>query len=95
MSRAIWSSLAQRDLAELDEYYREIDPRVAERMARAAVAAGRLLAANPHLGGAVPERGFRKWRVKQTPYLIFYRPEAGGVRILRLIHHARDWREQL
>lgn len=95
MSRAIWSSLAQRDLAELDRFYREYDPRAATRMAEAAVAAGRLLAANPLLGSLVPERAIRKWRVARTPFLIFYQPEGEGVRILRLLHHARDWQKQL
>ena len=95
MSRAIWSSPAQRDLAELDRFYRERDPRAATRMAEAAVAAGRLLAANPLLGSPVPERRIRKWRVARTPYLIFYRPEGEGIRILRLLHHARDWQHQL
>lgn len=95
MSRAIWSSLAQRDLSELNQYYRDIDPRLSQRLIFAAVAAGRLLAENPQLGTLVPEKAVRKWRVRKTPYLIFYRPEAAGVRIMRLLHAARDWQQQL
>ncbi|OQW44717.1 MAG: hypothetical protein A4S16_03070 [Proteobacteria bacterium SG_bin6] len=82
-------------MAELDRFYRECDPRAAMRIAEAAVAAGRLLAANPLLGSLVSERTIRKWRVERTPYLIFYRPEGGGIRILRLLHHTRDRQQQL
>jgi toxin ParE1/3/4 len=51
----------------------------------------------PHIGPAVPTRSadlgaLRKWRIAGFPnYLIFYRPEKGRVRILRILHGAQDW----
>jgi toxin ParE1/3/4 len=91
----IWSVSAQRDLAEIDLHYLSIDPDLADRIGRAALAAARFLAENPMAGPAVEGTNKRKWIVRGTPYLIFYRAENDRLRIVRVRHMAQDWKPQL
>jgi toxin ParE1/3/4 len=61
-----------------------------------ATAAFARLAALPSLGPAVPfpsplAQGMRVWRVEGFErYLIFYRPVATGVEVVRVLHAASD-----
>ena len=90
MSRAVWTLVAQADLADLDDYYRPIDAALADRIGRDAVAAGRFLAAHPGAGAGIAGR-WRRWRVARTPYLLFYRIVPEGVAILRVHHDRQAW----
>ena len=56
----------------------------------------RQLAESPELGSLGEFQspalcGVRRWRVKRfTNYLIFYRPLAEGIEVIRVLHGARD-----
>ena len=91
MSRVKWSRKAQTDIAGIDDHYHALNPDYAARVARLAVKAAHFLCATPDAGPVVGMR-LRKWRVTGTPYLLFYRPEGASIRIVRVVHAARDWR---
>ncbi len=71
---------------------------VAERVLREIRDAAERLAERPAMGRQRPELGatVRSWPI--APYVIFYRPTAFGVRVLRVLHGARDlpraWRRR-
>lgn len=86
-----WSFRAQRDLAGIDDYYHPLDPDHAARAGNMAIAAARFLTHHPEAVEAIPETGLRKWRVGRTPYILLYRVQGQTLRIVRLVHAARDW----
>jgi toxin ParE1/3/4 len=86
MSRVFWSRTAQTDLASIDAHYAAIAPAFADEVARAAVAAGRFLLRFPHAGPRSGLGDTRKWRVRGTPYLLFYRVDGRDIEIVRVRH---------
>lgn len=74
----IWTFIARHDLAAAD--------RLAERFDRVF----QTLVASPHLGRAAPRLHPRLRVLPQGDYLIFYRAEAAGVQIARVLHGARE-----
>ncbi|UIJ45358.1 type II toxin-antitoxin system RelE/ParE family toxin [Sphingomonas cannabina] len=89
MSEIRFAALARRDLEAIDRHYRAVHPPVAETIVARIFAATRLLGDLPKAGPVTARGDRRKWRVADTPYLIFYRIETDHVRILRVIHGAR------
>lgn len=67
------------------------------RFIDAAQATFELLARTPELGELCRFRspraaGVRVWRIKGFErYLVFYRPTEAGIRVVRVLHAARDW----
>jgi toxin ParE1/3/4 len=91
MSRAFWTIPARADLATADSYHRQIDPDFAYRLGHAAIAASQVLADNPRIG---PVFGgtTRKWRIRQTNYLLIYRIVGNRIEIVRMHHAHENWR---
>jgi toxin ParE1/3/4 len=96
--RFVLRAAAQRDLdAHIDYLGTVADNDTALRFVDSARASFDALDNAPHLGPAVPTSnsdlgGLRKWRIAGFPnYLIFYQPEKGRVRVLRVLHAAQDW----
>lgn len=88
---------ALRDLDEAADYIRrQSSPERAIRFLREADATFQRLASMPGLGtGYEPgEPSFADLRVAPVSrfkrYLVFYRPRAGGIEVLRVLHGARD-----
>lgn len=87
---------AELDLAELATYIAERDVAAAIRFLDAAELTCGLLARVPDLGSLCDFRnasaeGMRVWPVKGFKnHLIFYRPIADGIHIIRVLHSARD-----
>jgi toxin ParE1/3/4 len=89
---------AQRDLVVIYRHYaREAGRRIADRFLTTAEAAFRRLADMPGLGKRYehehPALAELRVSVVSAPfnvYLVFYRPIAGGVEIVRVLHGARD-----
>jgi plasmid stabilization system protein ParE len=87
-----WSREAQRDIADIDDYCHALDPSSAARIAQQVTRAAAFLAQNPEAGERIAGT-LRKWRVAGSPYLLFYRPSPGVLRISRVVHGARGWRQ--
>ncbi|WP_432769601.1 MAG: type II toxin-antitoxin system RelE/ParE family toxin [Sphingopyxis sp.] len=86
-----WSGPARRDLARIDDHYRSIDPEFADQSSDAVVEAARFLLANPRVGAPLDQLPFRKWPVRTTPFILFYRVEKADIRIVRVRHNREDW----
>ena len=85
-----WAKRATDDLDGIERWYRAIDPALSDRMLDRIFAATRLLRDHP-LAGPIELYGTRrKRRVAGTPYNLFYRVAGDHVRILRVLHVARD-----
>ncbi len=96
MNRLIRSNLAKRDLIELADYLAAESPEVAERFLLAAETTFQFLLNTPRAGA--PREwlnpllvGLRMWPVRGFErVLIFYQTVDAQVRIVRLLHSARD-----
>ncbi len=91
MSAVRWSREAQADIAQIDDHYHMLNPGYAARVAAKAAAAAKFLQENMEAGQLVGRR-VRKWRVQGTPYILFYRHDGRFLRIVRVVHSARDWK---
>ncbi len=86
-----------KDLDDLAAYIQRDSLEMAIRFLEAAQDTFALLSRTPELGGVfdLPNphlSGMRVWRIKGFPsILVFYRPVAGGVEIIRVLHGARDF----
>ncbi len=98
MSKAIHRRRAARqDLMEIFRYYaREAGLRVAERFFTQAEATFTRLAGMPGMGTQYDHNHpalaeLRFFPVSRFPkYIVFYRPAADGIQIVRVLHGARD-----
>lgn len=85
-----WAKMSREDLARIDRHYRQISPALADDINQRIVGATSLLANLPLAGQATAHGGRRKWRVAHTPYILFHRVTADHVRVLRVLHGARE-----
>ena len=93
--RVEWLSIALADLNAESEYISRDNPSPAERIVDEIFAATDRLAAFPAMGrpGRVP--GTRELVVSSTPYIVPYRVRGQVVEIIRVLHGARKWPEEL
>jgi len=94
--RVCSSSAAIRDLVEYAIYLGEQSPQAEERFLDAVEQSFARLTEMPEIGGAYETQtpllaGLRTWGVKGfEKYLIFYRPSADRIDIIRTLQGARD-----
>ncbi|WP_155265364.1 type II toxin-antitoxin system RelE/ParE family toxin [Sphingomonas segetis] len=86
-----WTAPARRDIQDLPDYYSRIDRNLAERMEHAVEVEPLRLLDHPYMGAQTVAAEVRKWRVRGTPYQLYYRVTGRDIVIL---HVARDafWR---
>lgn len=82
---------AESDLDELARFYAERDPRVALRLLAAIEKAREHLSHFPESGRPGRVDGTREWIVWGTPFILVYLIRNGSLRLLRVLHHARQW----
>ena len=87
-----WALRARRDLFDIADHYAEIDSDIADQMLLRIETAPLLLTEHPFAGPPVDDSALRKWAVRKTPYLLFYRVTRTAVEIARVVHAASDWR---
>ena len=87
-----WATLATRDLEQIDSWYRDIDAGLGAKIVDGILVATRLLREHPRAGAIELYGTRRKRRAAGTPYNLFYRVAGDHVRILRVLHVARDQR---
>jgi len=94
--RIIRSELALGDLDAQSEYIRQHNPRAALRFLAAAEATFKQLASMPGLGERFENdntlyQDLRCFPISRFPWhIVYYKPLADGVVIIRVIHGARD-----
>jgi toxin ParE1/3/4 len=98
MSQIVRRQAARQDLADIFYHYiREGSPATAHRFRVRAEAAFQRLASMPNLGTryehehpALAELRFLPLPSRFKNFLVFYRPVADGIEIVRVLHGARD-----
>jgi toxin ParE1/3/4 len=89
--RLEWSPLAMDDRERIFDFIEQDDPRAAiavdERIATQVL----LLMQFPEGGRPGRIEGTRELVIRRTPYIVAYRIERDGVRILRVLHSAQMW----
>lgn len=84
------SESAVRDIEEAFAWYDETDPGVGPRFLEAVHARFEYIAENPLLPRAFGSRPVRRSNLKGWPYVIYYRIRGGQVRVIAIVHQARD-----
>ncbi len=90
MPRILRAPAALSDAVEIWSYIAQDNPDAADRLLDRIDGMVQMIAAQPELGRGVEELAPNLRFVPIGNYLIFYRPVAGGVEIVRLLHGARD-----
>ena len=90
MSQYHLTTGASADLTEIVAYYRDKSPAAGDRLLDAILRRCRLLAVSPMSGTPRADLGPTVRSAVVAPYLVFFRPVADGVQILRVIHGARN-----
>ncbi|MBB5686117.1 type II toxin-antitoxin system RelE/ParE family toxin [Sphingobium boeckii] len=91
MRAIVWTTPAEHDLEEIDDYWLKHNPERADAILDVIEAAGNFLTTMPHAGPAVHSLAARKWSVSTTDYVLVYRVHVDRIEVLR-VHHARqDW----
>jgi toxin ParE1/3/4 len=92
---AVCAPLAAEDLQQLSEYIAQRNPGAAKRFLKTVKRTFGNLAAFPGIGAVwedSPIPDVRAWPLpRYKNYVIFYRPIANGVEIVRIVHGARDF----
>lgn len=90
-----WSALALGDRDAIFDYIEAESPRAAiEIDFRIREAVGRL-AEFPGSGRPGRIDGTREWVIAGTPYVAVYRIAGNALRILRVLHGAQEWPEEM
>ena len=92
MADAMRSAQAARDLIEIWHYIAQDNPAAADRVLLAIDRRIELLMRQPWSGPSREDIGPGIRYVMSSPYLIMYRVEVAGVRVLRVMHERRGIR---
>jgi len=89
------TSKAAHDLVDVGEFVAAHDLRAADRLLNRIDVTCRLLSGQPELGILREDLAPNLRFSPVGNYLIFYRPIAEGIEVIRVLHGARDFRGQL
>lgn len=90
MSSYRFTTQANLDLEEIGLYICKRNPVAADRFLTRLDQTCELLAAHPSIGRLRPEFGEGLRSVPISNYLIFYQPDAAGIRVIRVLYGGRD-----
>ena len=91
MPKAILSAEAEADLREIVRFIARDNLAAAISWARATKATCRLLATQPNSGERIETNRFGLVRRHVAGnYVIYFRPNKGGIEVVRVVHAARD-----
>ena len=85
-----WTATALRDLRNIRDYIARHNPTAAEGVARSIRSAVEGLRDFPAMGRAGKRPDTRELVVAGTPYIVVYTVVAGRLRVITVIHAARD-----
>lgn len=92
--KIVWRGIAVEDLREARRHIAADDPGTAARVYDAIPATVERLAEFPNLGRPGRVAGTRELVVPRTPDVVAYRVAADHLRVLPILHGAREWPEQ-
>lgn len=91
----VWSLFAIEDREAIFSYIEIDSPRAAARIDDLIEARVELLASSPEIGRPGRVSGTRELAIQRTPYIAAYRVEAESIRVLRVLHGAQLWPDEL
>lgn len=95
MMRLVWSPFALADRDEIFSYIEADNPKAAAEIDERIASALRRLLRFPESGRLGRVAGTRELIVPRTPYIAVYSVTLDKVRILRVLHGARMWPEDM
>ncbi|WP_186419092.1 type II toxin-antitoxin system RelE/ParE family toxin [Bosea sp. CS1GBMeth4] len=95
MRRLVWSQFALADRDEIFSYIEADNPKTAAEIDERIASAVQHLLRFPESGRPGRVAGTRELIVARTPYIAVYAVTAGKIRILRVLHGARMWPEDM
>ena len=90
--KLVWTQPALRHLSETREYVAIDDPAAANRQIERIELSVNQLKLFPMMGRAGIQPGTREFPVPGTPYILVYRVRVDRLRILAVLHGARNWK---
>ena len=90
-----WLDDAIYDLQALRQYIAQDKPSAAKRLAKRILKAVNLLSDQPGMGRPGRVLGTREVVVSSTPYIVPYRVKNNSIEILRVLHVAMEWPEEI
>ena len=90
-----WLDDAVYDLQALRQYIAQDKPSAANRIAKQILKAVNLLSNQPGMGRPGRVLDTRELIVSSTPYIIPYRVKNNSIEILRVLHVAMEWPEEI
>lgn len=90
MQQILRTRRSRADLLEIILYIRENNPSAAKRFLDQVDSRLKLLAKFPLIGSARSELGENLRSLPVGKHLIFYRPTEKGIRVVRILHGARN-----
>jgi toxin ParE1/3/4 len=90
-----WLDDAINDLQALRHYVAQDKPSAAHRVAKRILSTVNLLPEQPGMGRPGRVSGTRELVVSGMPYIIPYRVSKNSIEILRVLHVAMQWPEEL
>jgi addiction module RelE/StbE family toxin len=96
MAVLLFARLAKIDLLDAWEYIAKESLVSADHVFDVIQSEAEMLLTQPLMGRARPElgNGVRSWPTS-TPYILFYLVTGDGITVLRVLHHARDLRNEM
>lgn len=88
-----WAQRARRDLLDIADYYDSISPGLGDAMLARIETAPLLLIEHPFAGAPLPDTPLRKWWVRGTPFILFYRVKRDRLEVSRVVHSSTNWRD--
>ena len=92
MKRVEWTIPAVQDLRAIDDHWCASGAERADEILDTIREAGDFLAGLPNAGPVMEAANVRKWRVRDTNYILLYRLVDDRVQILRVRHGRENWR---
>ncbi len=93
--RIEWTFLAMNDREAIFDYLEADSPRAAMMIDDRIEAQVELLIETPEIGRPGRIEGTRELVIQRTPYITAYRIDGETVRILRVLHGAQEWPDEL
>lgn len=93
--RIEWSLFAMNDREAIFDYLEADNPRAAVRIDDRIEAHVELLVETPEIGRPGRIEGTRELVIPRTPYVAAYRIEGEIVTVLRVLHGAQEWPDDL
>lgn len=91
VNRLEWSKRADSDLDSIIRFYAETASPEVAAMARENILAAALRIARDPVTHREGKRGTRECVMRKFPYIIIYRIQPSGMKIVRVLHQARDY----